>query len=143
MKLSAILFGATMAAEPLDYLSTLTDAAHDILKSDGVTPKSNKWIRVWERKFDRTTARMERKFDQECATFDATTAPLFTDFEYDATNPCAAMTKVLTELNEWSDRHLAQCKGQQNHNHQENRLEKWQTLLNSALNCTAGKFSIL
>ena len=136
MKLSAIFFGATMAAEPIDYLNTLKEAAHDILQSDDISPPSNKWVSIWERKFERTTARMEYHFGRRsCGAFQASTAPLSADFEYDATNPCAGMTKVLTELNDWSDRHLALCKGQLNHGHHEKRFEKWQKLMNSALNC--------
>ena len=136
MKLSTIVFGAAMAAEPIDYLNTIKTAAHEILSHDEVTPKSKKWVSVWEGKFDRTISRMERNFGRKCGSYDANTAPVSADFEYDTSNPCAGMKKVLNEYADWSNRHLAECNGQRKHNHLGKRMTRWAKYFESALNCS-------
>jgi len=136
MKLSTIVFGAAMAAEPIDYLNTIKTAAHEILSHEDVTPRSNKWISVWEGKFDRTIDRMERNFQRRCGSYDANTAPVSADFDYDTSNPCAGMKKVLNEFSNWSNRHLSGCNGQINHNHHGKRMTRWAEHFESVLNCS-------
>lgn len=136
MKLSTIVFGAAMAAEPIDYLNTIKTAAHEILSHEDVSPKSNKWISVWEGKFDRTIDRMERNFQRRCGSYDANTAPVSADFDYDTSNPCAGMKTVLNEFSNWSNRHLGGCNGQINYNHHGKRMTRWAKYFESALNCS-------
>ena len=136
MKLSTIVFGAAMAAEPIDYLNAIKTAAHEILNHDQVVPKSNKWVSVWEGKFDRTINRMERNFGRKCGSYDASTAPVSADFNYDTSDPCAGMTKVLNEYADWSNRHLAECNGQIKQNHHGKRMTRWAKHFETALNCS-------
>ena len=136
MKLSTIVFGAALAAEPIDYLNTIKTAAQEVLSHEDVTPKSNKWISVWERKFDRTADRMERNFLRKCGSYDANTAPVSADFDYDTSDPCAGMKTALSELSDWSNRHLGGCNGQKNNDHHGKRMKRWAKNLESALNCS-------
>ena len=136
MKLSSIVFGTALAAEPIDYLNTIKAAAQEILSHEDVTPKSNKWISVWERKFDRTADRMERNFLRRCGSYDATTAPVSADFDYDTSDPCAGMKTALSEFSDWSNRHLGGCNGQKNNDHHGKRMTRWAKSLESALNCS-------
>ena len=136
MKLSAIFFGATMAAEPMDYLNKLKSAAHEILNSDGVTPKSNKWVSNWQRKFTNTVARMEDAY-KRCGFNDADNSPSSADLQIDTADACGGMKQVLGENLDWSDRHLALCNGQKNNKHHERRMAKWETKLEPYLNCDA------
>ena len=137
MKLSAIFFGATMAAEPMDYLNKLKSAAHEILNSDGVTPKSNKWASNWERKFTNTVARMERNYEEICGFIDIDNTPMSADLQIDTADACGGMKQVLGEMLGWSDRHLALCNGQKTYKHHEKRMAKWETKLEPYLNCDA------
>lgn len=143
MKLSTIIFGAVMAAEPIDYLNTIKTAAHEILSHDQVVPKSNKWVSIWEGKFNGTINRMKRNFGRKCGSYDANSAPVSADFEYDTSDPCAGMKKVLNEYADWSNRHLAECNGQIKQNHHDKRMARWAKYFESALHCSTSAEPII
>ena len=79
---------------------------------------------------------MERNFQRRCGSYDANTAPVSADFDYDTSNPCAGMKTVLNEFSNWSNRHLGGCNGQINYNHHGKRMTRWAKYFESALNCS-------
>ena len=77
---------------------------------------------------------MLRNFDRgnrKCGKFDASTAPIASDFAYDVSKPCLAFSKTIWHIHEWSKRHLgwkfvrSDCTGQAKYRHQYKRFRKW------------------
>ena len=106
-------------------------------------PSQEKWIQ----KFANNAARMEKNFyrgNQRCGFYDEDQLPhggpsddrkrrdLDVD-RYDRTDPVNGVQQLTTGFRKWAERYLSQCSGQKIYNHQVNRMNRWNGLLQGHL----------
>ena len=78
--LTVVLVGLASSSEkkvpprhPLQRLNRLVQFTEDILNSGAFNKKSEKWIKMWEQKFENNADRMQKSFtrgDQRCGFYD-------------------------------------------------------------------------
>ena len=153
MKLSkALIFGFAAADDkkvpprhPLQRLDRLTQFTDEILDA---------WFQflpskdAWKAKFHKNAERMERNFNrgnQRCGYYDEENLPhggperKRRDADdsvdrYNRENPSEGIRQLTTGYRKWAERYLSQCSGQRVYQHQINRMNKWNGLLQAHLN---------
>ena len=81
MKLSTLFLAGLATADekkvpprhPIQRLNRLVEFSAEILKSDSFSSQSEKWIKMWIRKFSTNAGRMETNFNrgnQRCGYYD-------------------------------------------------------------------------
>merc|ERR1739844_65833 len=150
MKLSGAVVIAAVAADkkvpprhPLQRLAKLTEFSAEILNDwYGFLPSKDSWIA----KFETNAGRMERNFNrgnQRCGFYDEDQLPhggperkRRDDVEMDRYNredPAEGTKQITTGYRKWAERYLSQCSGQRLYQHQINRMNKWNNLLQGHL----------
>merc|ERR1712176_604282 len=151
MKFStAVLMGAAVAADkkvpprhPLQRLARLTEFSAEILNDwYGFLPSKDAWIQ----KFANNAERMERNFNrgnQRCGFYDENQLPhggperkrrVLDDVDrYNREDPVEGTKQITTGFRKWAERYISQCSGQRQYQHQINRMNKWNSLLQAHL----------
>ena len=152
MKFSAALLFAVAAAEdkkvpprhPLQRLARLTEFSEEILNEwFSFLPSKDAWIN----KFANNADRMERNFNrgnQRCGFYDEDQLPhggperkrreLDDEFDrYNREDPSVGIKQITTGYRKWAERYISQCSGQRNYQHQINRMNRWNELLQAHL----------
>merc|ERR1712156_121835 len=153
MKFSpALLFAVAVADDkkvpprhPLQRLNRLTEFTEEMLTQwFNFLPSQQAWIE----KFANNAERMERNFNrgnQRCGFYDADQLPhggpaerkrrdLGDDVDrYDREHPEVGIRQLTTGYRKWAERYLAACSGQRQYQHQINRMNKWNDLLQAHL----------
>merc|ERR1712115_127060 len=150
MKLSFALLAVAAADDkkvpprhPLQRLNRLTEFSHEILDDwfSFVPSKA-----AWKRKFTRNAERMKTNFErgnQRCGFYDEDQLPhgpeerkRRSDDEFDRYNredPSEGIKQITTGYRKWAERYLSQCSGQKQYQHQINRMNKWNSILQRKL----------
>merc|ERR1711937_176741 len=152
MKFSPALLFAIAAADdkkvpprhPLQRLNRLTEFTQEIMNDwFNFLPSKDAWIQ----KFANNAVRMERNFNrgnQRCGFYDEEQLPhggperkrrdLGNDVDrYDREHPDVGIKQLTTGYRKWAERYLAACSGQRQYQHQINRMNKWNALLQAHL----------
>merc|ERR1712176_811391 len=151
MKLTGAVVIAAVAADkkvpprhPLQRLAKLTEFSAEILNDwYGFLPSKDAWIQ----KFATNAERMERNFNrgnQRCGYYDEDNLPHGgpadrkrrndDDFDrYNREDPAEGTKQITTGFRKWAERYLSQCSGQRQYQHQINRMNKWNNLLQGHL----------
>merc|ERR1712154_133956 len=128
MKFSTAVLVAVASAEdkkvpprhPLQRLARLTEFSAEILNDwYGFLPSKDSWIQ----KFANNAERMERNFNrgnQRCGFYDENQLPH------------GGPERKRRDLDD-VDRYISQCSGQRQYQHQVNRMNKWNSLLQAHL----------
>ena len=159
MKFSPALLFAVASADdkkvpprhPLQRLNRLTEFTEEML---------NQWFTwlpskdAWINKFQNNAERMERNFNrdnQRCGFYDADNLPhggperKRRDLEdvdrYNREDPTVGVKQLTTGYRKWAERYLSACNGQKIHQHQINRMNKWNALLQAHLANNAAKYA--
>ena len=125
---------------PLDRLRTLTRFSAEIMNN------SYSWLpsrEAWIQRFARNAARMERNFGR-CGTYDPNlpnggpTANRKRRFaedtdRYNRDDPSDAIRQITTGFRRWAERYLSECSGQRNNQHQVNRMNRFNNVLQERL----------
>merc|ERR1711990_1189296 len=110
---------------PLQRLAKVTEFSAEILNDwYGFLPSKDSWIS----KFETNAARMERNFNrgnQRCGFYDVD--------RYNREDPVEGTKQITTGYRKWAERYLSQCSGQRLYQHQVNRMNKWNNLLQGHL----------
>merc|ERR1712014_556622 len=156
MKFSTAVLVAVASAEdkkvpprhPLQRLAKLTEFSAEILNEwYGFLPSKDAWIG----KFANNAERMERNFNrgnQRCGYYDEDQLPHGGPAErkrrdlidvdcYDREHPDVGIKQLTTGYRKWAERYLSACSGQKQYQHQVNRMNKWNSLLQSHLESNA------
>lgn len=56
---------------------------------------------------------------------------------YDREDPCRGIKQIMTGFRKWAQRYIGNCGGQENHQHQVNRAQKFYGIFRDGLNCPA------
>merc|ERR1711920_563225 len=151
MKFPPALLFAVAAAEdkkvpprhPLQRLNRLTEFTEEILNDwFNFLPSKDAWVA----KFANNAARMESNFNrgnQRCGFYDEDQLPhggperKRRDADdvgrYNREDPTEGVKQLTTGYRKWAQRYLSQCSGQRNYQHQINRMNKWNSLLQGHL----------
>merc|ERR1711920_100437 len=148
MKFPPALLFAVAAAEdkkvpprhPLQRLNRLTEFTEEILNDwFNFLPSKGAWVA----KFANNAARMERNFsrgNQRCGFYDEDQLPhggperKRRDVDrYNREDPVEGVRQLTTGYRKWAERYLSQCSGQREYQHQINRMNKWNNLLQGHL----------
>ena len=150
---SAVLFALASADDkkvpprhPLQRLERLTQFTDEILDAWFTFLPSKD---SWKAKFHKNAERMERNFNrdnQRCGYYDDSNLPHggpaasddrkrreVDEERYDRENPAEGTKQLTTGYRKWAERYLSQCSGQRNYQHQINRMNKWNGLLQAHL----------
>merc|ERR1712131_521833 len=128
---------------PLQRLAKLTEFSPEILNEGyGFLPSKDAWIA----KFANNAERVERNFNrgnQRCGYYDEDNLPhggperkRREDDEMDRYNredPVQGTKQITTGFRKWAERYISQCSGQRQYQHQINRMNKWNSLLQAHL----------
>merc|ERR1712147_113046 len=151
MKFSPALLFAVAAADdkkvpprhPLQRLNRLTEFTEQIL-NDWFTflPSKDRWVA----KFAANAGRMKRNFEragQRCGFYDEEQMPhggperkrreLDDVDRYNREEPTEGVRQLTTGFRKWAERYLSACSGQKNYQHQVNRMNKWNNILQAHL----------
>merc|ERR1711897_127282 len=151
MKFSTAVMIAVASAEdkkvpprhPLQRLAKLTEFSAEILNEwYGFLPSKDAWIE----KFANNAERMERNFNrgnQRCGYYDEDNLPHGgperkrredDDMDrYNREDPVQGTKQITTGFRKWAERYISQCSGQRQYQHQVNRMNKWNSLLQAHL----------
>merc|ERR1712176_31159 len=151
MKFSTAVLVAVASAEdkkvpprhPLQRLARLTEFSAEILNDwYGFLPSKDAWIQ----KFANNAERMERNFNrgnQRCGFYDENQLPhggperkrrdLDDVDRYNREDPVEGTKQITTGFRKWAERYISQCSGQRQYQHQINRMNKWNNLLQGHL----------
>merc|ERR1712157_426683 len=150
MKFSPALLFAVAAADdkkvpprhPLQRLARLTEFSAEILNDwYGFLPSKDAWIQ----KFANNAERMERNFNrgnQRCGFYDENQLPHggperkrreVDEERYNREDPVEGTKQITTGFRKWAERYISQCSGQRQYQHQVNRMNKWNSLLQAHL----------
>ena len=152
MKFSgAVLFALASADDkkvpprhPLQRLERLTQFTDEILDA---------WFQflpskdAWKAKFHNNAERMETNFsrgNQRCGHYDENQLPHGGPaerkrradddvFRYDREDPATGTKQITTGFRKWAERYISACHGQRVYEHQVNRMNKWNTVLQAHL----------
>jgi len=142
---SLIVIGATNESNyppghPVRRLEQLNqDVEHHLTTWFSWLPSQQAWIE----KFKANGDRMIESFDR-CGTLLArkkrsvdsdedTEEIVDVESPYDEFNPSQGMAVLVNGYRNWAERYLSNCAGQIKHNHQEQRMGKWDTILHNHL----------
>ena len=142
MKFSTLVLAAVATAEdgdrkvsprdPLQRLDKLVEYSHELLDVwYAWLPSQQNWMG----KFERNAERMERNF-KKCGP--SLRRKRETDADaiwerYDREDPAIGTKQITFGFRKWAERYLAGCSGQRKYNHQVNRMNKWNGLLQDHL----------
>merc|ERR1712014_477094 len=151
MKFSTAVLVAVASAEdkkvpprhPLQRLAKLTEFSAEILNEwYTFLPSKDSWIS----KFANNAERMERNFNrgnQRCGYHDEDNLPHGgperkrredDDMDrYNREDPVQGTKQITTGFRKWAERYISQCSGQRQYQHQVNRMNKWNSLLQAHL----------
>ena len=153
MKFSPALLFAVAAAEdkkvpprhPLQRLNKLVEFSEEILNEwYSFLPSKDAWVA----KFAANAERMERNFNrgnQRCGYYDESSehgGPAdaerkrreLNDMDrYNREDPTEGTKQITTGFRKWAERYISQCSGQRQYQHQINRMNKWNNLLQGHL----------
>merc|ERR1712039_926075 len=151
MKFSpALLFAVAVAYDkkvpprhPLQRLNRLTEFTEEMLTQWFTwLPSQQSWIQ----KFANNAERMERNFNrgnQRCGFYDEDQLPhggperkrrdLDDVDRYNREDPVEGTKQITTGFRKWAERYISQCSGQRQYQHQINRMNKWNSLLQAHL----------
>ena len=156
MKFSPALLLAVASADdkkvpprhPLQRLTRLTEFSAELLNDwYSWLPSKDAWVQ----KFATNAERMERNFNrgnQRCGFYDEDQLPhggpaerkrrdLIDVDRYDREHPDVGIKQLTTGYRKWAERYLSACSGQKQYQHQVNRMNKWNSLLQSHLESNA------
>jgi len=130
---------------PLQRLNRLVEFSEEILTDwYSFLPSQQAWIN----KFAKNAGRMEKNFkrnNQVCGYYDEQNLPHGgpavrrrrdvedEELRYDRENPKQGTKEITTGFRKWAERYLAACYGQRTYQHQINRMNKWNGLLQAHL----------
>merc|ERR1712223_2132631 len=151
MKFSTAVLVAVASAEdkkvpprhPLQRLARLTEFSAEILNDwYGFLPSKDSWIQ----KFANNAERMERNLNrgnQRCGFYDENQLPhggperkrrdLDDVDRYNREDPVEGSKQITTGFRKWAEQYISQCSGQRQYQHQINRMNKWNSLLQAHL----------
>ena len=151
MKISQALLFVIVSADdkkvpprhPLQRLAKLTEFSAEILNEwYTFLPSKDAWIG----KFANNAERMERNFNrgnQRCGYYDEDNLPHGgperkrredDDMDrYNREDPVQGTKQITTGFRKWAERYISQCSGQRQYQHQINRMNKWNSLLQAHL----------
>ena len=162
MKFSPALLFALASADdkkvpprhPLQRLDRLTQFTEEMLDTWFTwLPSKDNWVQ----KFANNAQRMRHNFqrdEQRCGHYDENQLPhggpeerkrrdLDDVDRYNREDPSVGVKQLTTGYRKWAERYLAACNGQKKHQHQINRMNKWNALLQAHLTANSSKEKLI
>ena len=115
-------------------LNHLEKVSSEIFSIESIK-KSSSWKHKWTRKFRLNSDRMRKSFER-CGTGLNDVEQLHyeeIDMQYDSNHLCQTMKKLTTKFSKWTNRYISSCQGQKKKSHQQNRMKRWNDMLNKGI----------